>query len=133
MSEVVYPAMYVRNTKNEKFADWLADGRKPIETRTRDVLGKFIGKRVLIIRTEQNKKPLVIGSAFMVGKAYHNADSMDYIRELTMVPKGSQYDCPDDGGKWCYYLRHPLMFDEPIPLDRFHIIKRTRSYALLSY
>ena len=130
MSDYIIPAIYVRNTKEAKYADYIISKLKPVETRTMDVLGHFIGQRVLVIRTEANKKAMVIGSAFVKGKAFRNAEQLDYIRDLTMIPKGSQYDCPNDGGKWCYYLSDPVVY-EPFPLERLGVEKRTRSFAIL--
>ena len=129
MQELI--AVYVRSTKDTPYADDIISARKPVETRTRDMLRAFVGQRVLIVKTEANKKPMVIGSVFVADKAFRNADQLDYIRDLTMIPKGSQYDCPKNGGKWCYFLKNPVSF-APVPLDSFRIIKRTRTFAVIS-
>ena len=129
--ETILYAIYVHNTRAVPYADAIASGLKPIETRTRDVLGRFVGKRVLIIRTEDGKKPMVIGSAFIRDKAFHDANTMDFLRDLTCIPPGSKYDC-NGKGKWCYYMAHPVQFAEPIPLDEFKVISRTRSHATLA-
>lgn len=129
MSEYIIPAIYVRNTKEAKYADYIVCKLKPIETRTRDVLGSFVGQRVLVIRTEANRKPMVIGSAFIKEKAFRTAEQLDYIRDLTMIPKGSEFDTSANG-KWCYYLGDAVAY-EPFPLERLEVEKRTRSFAIL--
>lgn len=127
---IIY-AIYVHNTRAIPYADAIISGLKPIETRTRDVLKKFVGHRVLVIRTEDGKKPLVIGSVFIRDKAFHNAETMDFLRFLTCIPVGSKFDC-NGKGKWCYYLSNPVQFADPIPLDQFTIVSRTRSHATLA-
>lgn len=129
MSDYIVPAIYVRNTKEAKYADYIVGKLKPVETRTRDVLGHFVGQRVLVIRTEAGKKPMIIGSAFVKEKAFRTAEQLDYIRDLTMIPKGSEFDA-SQGGKWCYYLNDAVEY-EPFPLERLEVEKRTRSFAML--
>lgn len=126
------PAIYVHNTSGVRYADAIVQGYKPIETRTRDVLGAFVGRRVLVIRTCPSKRPMVIGSVFVREKVFHDMAAMEYIRDLTLIPPGSRFDCHGKG-KWCYMLGNPIAFSEPIPLESFHVVRRTRSYAVIEY
>lgn len=125
-----FPAIYVHNTKAVKYADAIVEGYKTIETRTRDVLGRFVGCRVLIIRTDDNKKPMVIGSVSITYDAYKSAEALDELRDRTLIPPGSKFDC-HGCGKWCYFLRHATKFSHEIPLSELRVKSRCRSYAMI--
>ena len=125
------PAMYVHDTKETPYAMQIVQNLKPIETRTRNVLKRFVGERVLVIRTRSGHPADVVGEATMVNARFYTAAELDAMRNLTRIPEGSKYDCAG-GGKWCYWLADAVQYDEPIPLSDYEIITRTMSYAILT-
>lgn len=125
------PAMYVHDTKETPYALQIVQGIKPIETRTRNVLKRFVGERVLVIRTRSGHPADVVGEVTMVNARFYTAAELDAMRNLTRIPEGSKYDCTG-GGKWCYWLADAVQYDEPIPLADYQIITRTMSYAILT-
>lgn len=125
------PAVYVHESRAVPYAQAIAQGYKPIETRTRDVLGRFVGHRVLIIRTRSGHKSDIIGSAFIADKRFCTAAELDDMRDQTLIPPGSQYDC-HGRGKWCYTMSNAVLFKDPLPLDCCGVDHKTRSYAMLT-
>ena len=125
-----YPAIYVHNTKAVPYADAIAEALKTIETRTRDMLGRFVGSRVLIIRTADGKKPMIIGSVCISHGAYRSAEELENLRDRTLIPPGSKFDC-HGAGKWCYFLRNAVKFQHEIPLEDARLISRNMSYAII--
>ena len=116
--------IYVR----EPYATAIVKGQKPIETRTRDMLKRFVGKRVFIIATYGGKKPaMVIGCADILSKEFRTAEELDTMRDQTLIPRGDKYDCTGKG-KWCYRINaEPVVC--PCLLEIFPVVKRTRTYA----
>ena len=119
------------------FATLIAEGKKEVETRTRDMLGKLVGERVALISTGKNKWPMIVGLATITAKQFvpdHLLDTQEG-RKITCIPKGSKYDKYSYSkkaqcyGKWCYVMRWPEAF-KPIPLPE-DIIRHGRSYCEL--
>ena len=125
------PAMYVHDTKETPYAMQIVNGEKPIETRTRNVLKRFVGKRVLVIRTRSGHPADVVGEVTMVNAGFYTSAWLNEIRNLTRIPEGSKFDCTG-GGKWCYGLADAVQYAEPIPLADYEIVTRTMSYAILT-
>lgn len=125
----LFPAIYVRNTKEAAYADMIVKGEKTIETRTRDVLGRFVSHRVLIIRTG-SYSPTIIGSVIIKSKKFCSADEMNSLRNETKIPAGSKFDC-HNAGKWCYELSDPVEWRTGLFLADFSVNKRTRSWAMI--
>lgn len=125
------PAIYVHDTKETPYALQIVKGEKPIETRSRNVLKRFVGERVLVIRTRAGHKAEVIGAVTISCSGWLDAYALDEQRNLTLIPKGSKYDCKQ-GGKWCYWLKNPTEYEKPCPLSDYEIITRTMSYAILT-
>lgn len=125
------PAIYVHETRATPYASAIAGGYKPIETRTRDVLKRFIGERVLIIRTRDGHPADIVGSAVISGKRFCSASELGTMRDLTLIPPGNKYDCHGNG-KWCYTMTDPVMYSKPFPLSDTHITHKTRSYAIIN-
>ena len=123
------PAIYVHQTQGVRYADAIVLGFKRIETRTRNVLGKFVGQRVLIVRTQAGRPAEVIGHATISEAKYCTRKELDAMRSETLIPPGSKYDCTGDG-KWCYTMTNPVPV-HPVRLDTLDIAYRTRSYAML--
>ena len=124
-------AIYVHDTKETPYAMQIVRGEKPVETRTRNVLKRFVGERVLVIRTRSGHPADVVGEATIMNSRFYTAAELDAMRNLTMIPKGSKYDCTG-GGKWCYWLADAVRYAEPVPLSKYEIVSRTMSYAILT-
>lgn len=125
------PAIYVHETRATPYATAIASALKPIETRTRDVLGRFVGQKVLIIRTRDGHPADVVGSAVIASKRFYIAQELDAMRDLTLIPPGSKYDC-HGRGKWGYTMTDAVLFSSPIPLSAYNVDRKTRSWAILS-
>lgn len=124
-------AIYVHETHATPYATAIASGIKPIETRTRDTLGRLVGVNVLIIRTRNGKPSDVIGSATISEKRFYSAFELDSMRSQTLILPGSKFDC-HGRGKWGYTMTDPVLFSKPIPLSSFKILKQNRSLAILT-
>ena len=125
-------AMYVHDTKETPYAVQIVKGLKPIETRTKNVLERFVKSRVLVIRTRSGHKAEVIGSAVIDKVYFHTPQEMEALRDKTLIPPGSKFDCHGKG-KWCYYLTDPEEYAVPQPLTDYNVIQRTMSYAIIQY
>lgn len=125
------PAIYVHDTNETPYAMQIVKGEKRIETRTRNVLRKFVGERVLVIRTRSGHPAEVVGEASMINSRFYTSEELDAMRNLTLIPKGSKYDCTGKG-KWCYWLANVTEYEKPVPLSDFEIITRNMSYAIVT-
>lgn len=125
------PAIYVHDTKETPYALWIVKGEKPLETRSRNVLGKFVGERILVIRTRSGHPAEVIGEASMINSRFYTNAELDAMRNLTLIPKGSKYDCTGKG-KWCYWLANVTEYEKPIPLSEYEVLSRNMSYAIVT-
>ena len=97
------------------YAEAIVSGRKIIETRSRDMLKNLVHERVAIVRTRRGKKPEVVGHAFIMGKMFLSADTLEIDRNFTLIPKGSKYDCTGKG-KWGYFLEDATpCYPYPLP------------------
>lgn len=123
------PAIYVHQTRYVRYADAIVGGYKPIETRTRNVLGRFVGQPVLIVRTQDGKPAEVIGQATISKAEYHTKKELDAMRNKTLIPPGSRFDC-SGRGKWCYTMTDPMPM-KPVRLDALDVEYKTRSYAMI--
>lgn len=124
-------AIYVHETRYIPYATAIAAGIKPIETRNRDVLGRLVGENVLIIRTRKGKPADVIGTVTISEKRFYSVSELDNMRDKTLIPPGSKFDCHGKG-KWGYTMENPVLWEKPIPLQHFTIEHKTRSFAVLS-
>ena len=98
------PIVFI-NCAAAPFIDDIIDGRKTYETRTRDTLRQFVGRRVLLAETG-NGRPVVRCSA-VITCAGPVADRATWqkMRCCTCVPSGSRYDWqPGTHRKWLYGL-----------------------------
>ena len=125
------PAIYVHDTKETPYAMQIVRGDKRIETRTRNVLRKFVGERVLVIRTRSGHKAEVVGEVTITCAGWLEARTLDENRHLTLIPEGSKFDCTK-GGKWCYWLKNPTDYAVPVPLSEYEIVTRNMSYAIVT-
>lgn len=123
--------IYVHETQKEPYATQIVAGKKIIDTRTRDMLGKLVGERVLVIRTRSGHKADIIGAVTIIGKVWFADHVLNYIRDRTCIPKGSKYDT-HNGGKWCYYIADPIEFI-PMQLENLTVLSRNMSFAKISF
>ena len=98
--------IFVNENGCVRYAEAIAKGYKPIETRTRNMLADCVGHRVAIVRTHRGKKPTVIGYADIVLAVKKDRQWLDEHRNLTLIPEGSKYDCKG-AFKWCYQIANP--------------------------
>lgn len=125
------PAIYVHESRAIPYASAIAARYKTIETRSRDMLGAFLGQRVLIIRTRDRHPADIVGSAVIAAKRFYSAAELDALRDKTCIPVGSKYDC-HGRGKWGYTMTDAVRFPQPVLLSAYTIEHKTRSWALLS-
>lgn len=117
--------VYVNENGCIRYARMIVSGYKPIETRTRNMLKSLIGERVAIVRTRRGKNPMVVGYATIDRAVFHTKAELENMRNLTLIPEGSAYDCKRTG-KWCYYMVGAEEC-EPYPLPER--INHGRSYC----
>ena len=119
------------NEDSAPYAALIVNGQKTIETRTRNMLKRFLGRRVEIISTHKNKAPMVIGHATIEDYAFCNAQYLDMWRNDTQIPKGDVYDNLGTrkgiSGKWFYFLKDAAPC-EPYPLPK-NAIRHGRTWA----
>jgi predicted transcriptional regulator len=95
----------VRNEAGFRYADWIVDGLKTIETRSKANLDRLIGHRIKIIRTGQGRAQ-VIGEVTVTGsKQYTSKAQFESDYQQHLVRSGSQFDF--DGSKVGYLLTNP--------------------------
>lgn len=119
--------IFVNENGGVRYAEAIVKGYKPIETRNRNMLAKCVGHNVAIIRTRRGQNPMIIGYADMYHSAKMDSKWLDDHRDLTLIPKGSAYDCKPNGSKWCYFLSDAYECD-PMPLPE-NTIRHGRSYC----
>ena len=83
------------------YADLIVSALKPIETRSRDMLGDLVGERVAIIRTRRNERPTIVGYATISYKVFCPVTLFSSYFNEHFVPENSSYDCHGKG-KWFY-------------------------------
>ena len=127
---MIMPGIYVHETKAEPYATQIIRGKKTVETRGRDMLKRFVGKRVLVIRTRANKPAEIIGSVDITGKGYWNAQQLDKHRDITCIPEGSKFDTGES--RWAYKLENPIGLG-PIPLNELTVLHKSRSAVFVSF
>lgn len=111
------PAIYI-NCKEEPFIRQIMAIQKLVETRTRNVLGKFHDMRVYLVESGKGQS-MVVGSV-CIGESYAVTEKRvwDSLRSITQVPEGSRYDWkPFTRKKWLTPLLRPMMC-EPWPLPK---------------
>lgn len=121
-------AMFVNQLSHQgvKYADLIAQARKLVETRSRNMLSALVGERVAIVRTVRGKKPMVIGYVDVVGASFCKAEDFRKYFDLHLVPAGSAYDVSGKG-KWFYHLANAETCD-PYPLPS-SAIRHGRSWC----
>ena len=103
----------VRTDESVNYSDLIVSGQKKYETRDKDSLRPYIGKRVGIVETGSGPANLVgyatVGDPIEVGESEFN-DS----RDLHLVPEGSKFDIKPGQSKFLYEMLEPTKLDQPI-------------------
>ena len=103
----------VRTDEGVNYSDLIVSGQKKYETRDKDSLRPYIGKRVGIVETGSGPANLVgyatVGDPIEVGESEFN-DS----RDLHLVPEGSKFDIKPGQSKFLYEMLEPTKLDQPI-------------------
>jgi hypothetical protein len=101
------------NDKIQDFTGQILRGEKTIETRNRNSLKSFIGKKIGIIRTGKGKAYLVGYATIGDPVIYKNEEEFrkDYNKHL--VQKDSKFDIPKGGIKYGYPLFDVIALNEP--------------------
>ena len=107
------------------YAALIVDGHKTIETRSKNMLGKLVGRTVAIVETGRGKVPMVIGYVRIESARKETKETMDTLRDRTLVPKGSKYDT---GSRWCYYLTGAYRFPHAVSLPQ-DAVRHGRSWC----
>ena len=108
------------------YAKAIAKSIKPVETRNKNMLAACVGERVAIIETRRNKNPRIIGHVNIVKAEKKSGKWLDNHRNLTLIPKGSQYD-NNGHSKWCYFLENASECEpQPLPVNT---IRHGRSWC----
>lgn len=85
------PVVFV-NCSRFPFLRKIMDRSKPFETRTRNMLGRFLGERVLFAETGHGR-PVVRCSAVIAEIIeVYTREAWNRYREAACIPAGSQYD-----------------------------------------
>lgn len=117
--------IFVNNDGPVPYADKIVDRIKPIETRSRNMLGRLMGDEpVYVIATGKGKQPMVIGYAWITCYWKWSAELMDDFRHRTLIPKGSKYDT---GARWCYLMSYAQRIT-PFPLPA-EAVRHGRSWC----
>ena len=103
------PVIFI-NCSREPFVNWIMDGLKQYETRTRNTLKSLLtwalGERILIAETGHGD-PVIRCSAIIdeVIAVYTHEQWEEYL-QFTWIPVGSEYDWkPNTKVKWLYHLK----------------------------
>ena len=127
MDNAVRYGIFVARSGKVRYAIEIVDGRKPIETRNRNMLGRLVGERIALIETKQNKSPRIVGYATIKEAFFCPSDQFDKYRNMTLIPKGDAYDCKGKG-KWMYVLENPVHC-KPELFDKSKVVYHGRSYC----
>ena len=115
------PVLFI-NCSRIPFVNWIMDGLKQYETRTRNTLKSLLswalGERILIAETG-NGEPTVRCSAVIDSIiAVYTREQWEEYLQYTWIPVGSDYDWkPSTKVKWIYHLTD-VKYVEPFILPR---------------
>lgn len=118
--------VFVREPAGLRYAHWLVEGLKTVETRSRDMLRQLVGQRVAIAWTRSGKAPLVVGYVTITEKTFCPSADFCKFYPLHLVPAGSGYDTGSKG-KYFYHVSDPVAC-EPFQLPA-NAIRHGRSWC----
>jgi len=103
----------VRTDGDTNYAELIVSGQKKYETRDKDSLRPYVGKRIGIVETGSGPAKLVgyatVGEPIEVGEVEF-ADS----RDQHLVPEGSKFDIKSGQSKFLYEMIDPEQLAQPI-------------------
>ncbi len=115
--EPVERGINVRTDGDMNYADLIVSGKKQFETRQTDSLRPYVGKRVGIVETKKGEKAKLVGYATVGEPEVVNQREFNEMRDLHLVPKGSDFDIKRGSRKYMYRMIDPQKLDEPIDVS----------------
>ena len=117
------------NSSSAPFLDDIEARLKPLETRSRNMLGRLVGQRVVLAESAR-KQRLARCSVFIRSvRTVTTWEEWDALRPLHRVPVGNQYDWkPETKIKYLYELTN-LRRLRPFRIPETGTVPRGRSYA----
>ena len=121
------PVIFI-NCSREPFVNWIMDGLKQYETRTRNTLKSLLtwalGERVLIAETGHGAPVVRCSAVIDRYVAVYTREQWEEYLQYTWVPVGSEYDWkPDTKVKYLYHLT------DVKPVDPFELPKSCRRHG----
>ena len=111
------PVIFINSSKIP-FVDLIGSGSKPFETRTRNMLGRFIGERILIAETGKGSPVIRFSAVIDYAVEVHTRSAWERYRQDACIPVGSKYDWNENTKvKWLYHLTDVRMIG-PVPLPQ---------------
>lgn len=93
------------NSSSAPFMTEIGAGLKTLETRSRNTLGRFVGKRVMLAETKQGGYLAMYTAIIRAAHRIDSPEAWEALRPLHRVPVGSKYDWkPDTRVKWAYEI-----------------------------
>lgn len=111
------------------YSTYIVNGKKTVETRTKDVLGSLKGERIAIIRTKKGEQATVVGYVRISRYGKLTGQWLNENRNKTFIPVGSTHDIDNrsDVGKYCYFLEDAKPCDHfPLPKN---VVRHGRSWV----
>jgi len=112
-TEPVEMGVNVRTDGDINYADLIVSGQKKYESRDKDSLRPYVGKRIGIVETGSGPAKLVgyatVGEPIEVGEA-----EFDDSRDQHLVPEGSKFDIKSGQSKFLYEMINPEQLAQPI-------------------
>ena len=111
------PAVFI-NSSRLPFVDLIGSGSKLYETRTRNMLGRFLGERILLTETGNGCPVIRYSAEIECIIAVYTRSAWEKYRQDACIPLGSEYDWQDGTKvKWLYRLKDVRPVG-PIPLPQ---------------
>ena len=108
------------NSSSSPFMDDIGALRKRLETRSRNMLGRFCGQRVILAETRQGGYMAMYSVVIRSARAIRSRDEWNALRPLHCVPIDNDYDWkPGTRVKWVYEITglrrlHPFLVPEGV-------------------
>lgn len=93
------------NSSTAPFMDDIGALLKRLETRNRNMLGRYVGQRVILAETRQGGYLALYSAVIRSARAIRSREDWEALRPLHRVPAGNVYDWqPGTRVKWVYEL-----------------------------
>ena len=96
------------NSSSAPFMAWIGTrgpGRKLLETRGKDTLGRYVGQRVILAETKQGGYLALYSAVIRSARPVRSLEEWDALRPQHRVPVGNRYDWkPGTRIKWVYEI-----------------------------